>query len=70
MFFSWRPGGGRAIPRQHLMRQFLDIVHRRLEGRADAVFSMTRRSTAFPPCSIVDLENPGSPNRGFLHWQP
>jgi len=24
----------------------------------------------FPPCSIVDPQNPGSPNRRFLHWEP
>ena len=22
------------------------------------------------PCSIVGPQNPGSPNRGFLHWEP
>src|SRR5215831_5909624 len=31
---------------------------------ARSVFAMTRRSTAFPPCSIVDPRNPGSPT-GF-----
>jgi hypothetical protein len=69
MFLVGGPAAA-GIRRQHLMRQFLDIVHRRLDGRAVAVFSMTRRSIAFPPCSIVDPENSGSPNRGFLHWQP
>ena len=63
---SWSEARRRPGIRQHPMRQFLDIVHRRLDGRADAVFAMTRRSIAFPPCSIVSPENPGSPTGVFF----
>jgi hypothetical protein len=31
---------------------------------------MTRRSIAFPPCSIADPQTPGSPSRGFLFSAP
>src|SRR6516225_5208008 len=43
----------------------VDIVHRRLDGGADGVFPVTRRSIAFPPCSIVDPQNPRFPRPGF-----
>ena len=52
------------------LQQLVDIVYREVDDRAEAVFPMTRRSIAFPPCSIVEPQDPGSPNRGFLHWEP
>jgi len=36
-----------------------------MDSKAEAVFPMERRSITFPPCSIVDPKNPGSPNWGF-----
>src|SRR6516165_7568841 len=44
----------------------VDIVHRRLDGGADGVFPVTRRSIAFPPCSIVDPPKPPVPPTGFF----
>ena len=37
-----------------------------MDGRARRCFLCIRRSIAIPLSSIVDPQNPGSPNRGFL----
>ena len=66
MFLEPEPRLRPGIRLQHFMRQLVDIVPQQVDRRAEAVFPVMRRSIAFPPCSIVDPQNPGSPAGVFL----
>ena len=60
-------GGFRGVPRPsfHRFVSSGDNAQRDVDGRAPAVFLMRQIIDNNSPCSIVDPQNPGSPNRGF-----